>query len=632
MNPEFASRGVDALQVALRYSHYATRLLERHPQWVDGLVAATASPFSRDAMERSLKGDYPDPDALSAALRELRQRVLLRIIARDLLGLADLEEVVSTVTALAEITLRIALAHHAGALTRTFGAPIGSDGAPQTLVVVGMGKLGGGELNVSSDIDLVFAFPEDGQTTGPRVVSNQEYFDQLGRRLIAAIGAPTADGFVFRVDMRLRPYGDSGPLTCSFAFLEQYLLTQGREWERYAWLKGRALTGDRGRELEDMVKPFVFRKYLDYDAYTSMRDLHKQIRAEVRRRDLHDDVKLGPGGIREIEFIAQVFQLIRGGRDRSLQEKSTRLALKLIGKRRLLPPAVTGELLAAYEFLRRLEHRLQYRDDQQTQSLPELPDARQALAASMGEVSYSGFLERFEQHRGRVTAHFESIFADAAAADDDPELERIWRDDAPPEDALETLSKAGFEDPTRLLERLLQVRQGRSVRQLPAASRTRFDRLVPLCLRAAAATAHPGVTAERLLSLLEAISRRSAYLALLLEHSPLLPRLAQIVSSSAWASDYLCRHPILIDELLDARMLFEPPDTTQWAGQLRHELDSVEADTERRMDVFRHFRHSQTFRLLAQDVTGQMTIEQLADYLSALADLILREALIECWR
>jgi [glutamine synthetase] adenylyltransferase / [glutamine synthetase]-adenylyl-L-tyrosine phosphorylase len=614
-----------------RFSHYVRRLLERRPEWGSTLRADMSRPFRRADMELSLDGDFPGKDPLHAALRVLRQRVMLHIIARDLAGLASLDEVVVTITALAETTLRAALNHHARWLKQTFGTPVGLSCEPQELIIIGMGKLGGAELNVSSDIDLVFAFPEEGETTGPRVISNQEFFDKLGRQLIAAIGEPTDEGFVFRVDMRLRPYGEPGPLTCSFAFLEEYLLSQGREWERYAWLKARALMGARSRDLEELVRPFVFRKYLDYDAYANMRGLHKQIRAEVMRRDRTNDVKLGPGGIREIEFIAQVFQLIRGGRDRELQTRSTRQALRLLGERGQLPPPVVAELQDAYEYLRRVEHRLQYRDDQQTQALPESAIEQAALAQSMGATNYATFVAVLDRHRRSVTAHFESIFADSGQGDADPVFDRVWRAETGAGEAAGLLAEAGFDQPEKLVERLVQVREGRVLRQLPANSRTRFEALVPPCLRAASATANPTVTAERMLGMIEVISRRSAYLALLLEHSPLLPRLAQIVGGSAWASDYLCRHPILLDELLDSRVLFAPPDCNTWAGQLRRELDSVEADTERRMDVFRHFQHTQTFRLLAQDVTGQLTVERLADYLSALADLILNEALVECW-
>ena len=617
------------------WSRYVARLIDCHPDWVDRIAAARAAPVDPEWIEREIAREFPDKSALHGALRVLRQQVMLAIIVRDLDGLASLDEVVTTVTALADATVRVALEHHARWLEATHGAPLDDDGKRQSMIVVGMGKLGGRELNVSSDIDLVFVFPDDGETAGPRVISNQEFFDRLGRQLIAAIGETNADGFVFRVDMRLRPYGDAGPLTCSFAFLEQYLLTQGREWERYAWLKARTLTGDDAatRGLDDLVRPFVFRKYLDFDAYASMRALHKQIRAEVTRRDLFDNVKLGPGGIREIEFIAQVFQLIRGGRDPALQAKSTREALRLLGDRRQLPLPVVDELQDAYDYLRRLEHRLQYRDDLQTQDLPSSIEEMDALARTMDARDTAELREALEAHRLRVTGHFEAIFADAASdAEPDPQFDRLWCGELDADASIAALSAAGFGDPQSIADRIAQLRDGHAMRRLPETSVTRFGALVPLVLDAAAETANSTKAALRMLNLLEVISRRSAYLALLLEHKPLLPRLAQIVGAAAWASDYLSRHPILLDELLDARLLFEPPDIDDWKRQLRQELSATGDDVERRMDAFRDFQHAVTFRLLAQDVTGQLTVERLADYLSALADLMIGEALVECWR
>ncbi|HSF21201.1 MAG TPA: bifunctional glutamine synthetase adenylyltransferase/deadenyltransferase, partial [Burkholderiales bacterium] len=308
--------GADAsLARAERLSRYVSRLLEAEPTL--RLDAGTAQPFSVGAM-RAFLAAHPsgDDDTLKRALRALRKRVMLRIAARDLGGLAPLAEVTETMTALAETAISHALASLEERLAARHGLPLGAaDGSAQQLHVVGMGKLGGAELNVSSDIDLVFIYPEDGETQGPRPISNHEYYTALGRRLIAALSEITADGYVFRVDMRLRPYGDAGPLVTSFDALEDYFITQGREWERYAWIKARALTGDRGAELMERVLPFVYRRHMDYNAIAALRDLHRQIRREVERRDIADNIKLGPGGIREIEFIAQVFQLIRGGRE-----------------------------------------------------------------------------------------------------------------------------------------------------------------------------------------------------------------------------------------------------------------------------------------------------------------------------
>ena len=329
-----------------------------------------------DFLLQGITSGFANEDDLKRQLRRLRERVFARVMTRDLNGLADLAEVTRTLTELAEVSVRSALDFHHRDLAGMHGEPLDSAGRPQQLIVVGMGKLGGGELNASSDIDLIFVFPEEGETAGgtgnTRVINNFEFFTRLGKRLINAIDDKTGDGYVFRVDMRLRPYGDSGPLVSSFAMLEEYFYTQAREWERYAWIKGRALTGEPERieDLEKLRKPFVFRKYLDFGAFGSMRELHAQIRREVARKDKADNIKLGPGGIREIEFIAQVFQLIRGGQQASLQMRPTRTLLHQLAAYGLIPEQQADELEAAYVFLRNLEHRLQYLDDAQTQTLP----------------------------------------------------------------------------------------------------------------------------------------------------------------------------------------------------------------------------------------------------------------------
>ncbi|MDP2785645.1 MAG: bifunctional [glutamate--ammonia ligase]-adenylyl-L-tyrosine phosphorylase/[glutamate--ammonia-ligase] adenylyltransferase, partial [Sulfurimicrobium sp.] len=360
------------IETALRYSRYAQRLVQSNPLLLEELQSQLHTPWNAQAMQADLaSAAIGDEAALKTALRSLRKRVMLRLIVRDLAGLADLGEVMSNASELAEVTVTFALERLAAWLSAQYGQPIGEESrTPQDLIVVGMGKLGGGELNVSSDIDLIFAYPEEGETSGPRLISNHEYFTLLGKKLITAINENTPDGFVFRVDMRLRPYGDAGPLAGSFAMLENYYLTQGREWERYAWIKGRPICGSQYQELAAMLRPFVFRKYLDFGAFSSLRELHAQIRREVQRRELDDNIKLGPGGIREIEFITQVFQLIRGGKEPALQTRSTLQAMDLIAQRELMQPQAVAELRAAYFFLRNLEHRLQYLEDAQTQTLP----------------------------------------------------------------------------------------------------------------------------------------------------------------------------------------------------------------------------------------------------------------------
>jgi glutamate-ammonia-ligase adenylyltransferase len=398
-----------------------------------------------------------DDDTLKRALRALRKRVMLRLIARDLGGLAALPEVTATSTALAEIAIAHALASLEEQLAERHGRPrAAADGRAQQLHVVGMGKLGGAELNVSSDIDLIFAYPEEGETQGPRSISNHEYYTLLGRRLIAALSEITADGYVFRVDMRLRPYGDAGPLATSFDALENYFITQGREWERYAWIKARVLTGDHRTELMELAHPFVYRRHMDYNAFAALRDLHGQIRREVERRDIADNIKLGPGGIREIEFIAQVFQLIRGGREPELRTQPTLAVLPQLAKRHLLPDGAAQELTAAYVFLRNLEHRLQYLDDQQTHALPQSETDRALVAEAMGFRGYAALEAALEKHRAAVTRHFEGIFA--VAPESEHALSHLWQEAADPQRSVGVLAGLGFREPDAVEQRLRSMR------------------------------------------------------------------------------------------------------------------------------------------------------------------------------
>jgi glutamate-ammonia-ligase adenylyltransferase len=623
------------LAQALEFSRFAARLSAARPELVAHVLATVDAPVAWEPYATDL-GAEGDAAALAQALRRLRARVVLHTLLRDLTGRADLTEVCASMTHLAELALRAAVDVHHRQLTLAHGEPIGEEsGLPQRLVIVGMGKLGGAELNVSSDVDLVFVYPEEGATAGPKVLGNQEFFDRLGRRVIAALGDVTADGFVFRVDMRLRPYGDSGPLASSFAALEQYLVTQGRTWERYAWLKARALTGDRGGELDELIVPFVFRKYLDYDAYTGLRDVHRQIREQGRRKDHARNIKLGPGGIREIEFIVQALQLVRGGKEPGLRLRGTLPALAALDARGLLPGPAIAELSTAYVFLRNLEHRLQYRDDQQVHTVPTDASELALLAFACGLCDSPALGGAIDRQRGAVERHFEALFGEDVDRVDDP-LAAVWLDPAPEDAQCAALVAAGYGAPLALLATLARVRQSGRYLQLPARSRERFDTLVPQLLRSAAMAAtttgaEPEVVFGRLLSLLETISGRSVYLALLVEHPPVLPRLAQLMAASAWAADYLTRRPLLLDELLESRVLLAEPDWGAWSRELEQALRAHGGDAERQMDALRHFHQAQVFRLLAQDLNGLLSVERLADHLSALADIVLGATLEHCW-
>ena len=557
-------------------SRYAARVLAAHPELAAELVEPAA--FPKEQMQAALAGAGDEAD-LMRRLRRLRTRVLLRLMARDLSDRASLEEVCATISDLAEICVTKCLDW------------LGEPG----LIVLGMGKLGGRELNVSSDIDLVFVFPGS--------MEAQERFERAGRRLIRLLSHPTEDGFVFRVDMRLRPYGDSGPLACSFDFLDQYFVTQGREWERYAWIKARAICGNSEKELENIVRPFVFRKYLDYATLSAMRGLHAEVRREVARRELAGHVKLGPGGIREVEFIAQALQLIRGGRDAELRIKPTLQVLSELAKKHLLPEQASRELCAAYVFLRRVEHRLQYLDDAQRHDLPDDAEDQGRIAQMCGFASWEAFLQELDSHRSAVTRHFENTFAEREGAD----------------------------EPWPAHPRLEALRASQRYNLLPADSKRRLDRLIPGLARAAAATPDREATLARGVDLVEAIASRAAYLALLAEHPQALERVARIIGTSSWAASFITRHPLLLDELLDERLLTAAPDLGNFSRTLKNQTDAAAGDTERQMDLLREAHQAQVFRLLAQDLAGLLTVERLADHLSALADLMLEEVLRLSW-
>lgn len=598
-------------------------------------------------------------DALARAVRQLKREVHLTVIDGDLGGRLGLADVTEAMTLLAEVTLDATARWHFDDLVRIHGQPCDDAGAPQPFIVVGMGKLGGRELNVSSDIDLIFLYPEDGDTVagdGQKSLANQEFFTRLGRRVIGAMSEVTAHGYVFRVDMRLRPNGDSGPLVASHAMLERYFFVQGREWERYAWIKARVVAAVGAptaactaaiAEIEALRRPFVFRKYLDYGAIEALRDLHRQIRAEVgKRAALHPErainVKLGRGGIREIEFTAQVYQLIRGGRIRRLQTRATCDVLALLASNGQMPQAQADGLIQGYGFLRALEHRLQYLDDAQTHSLPAAEDDRRVIASMMGFERADDLLAQLERVQRFVADVFDHIF-DAPSQDDarTPELTQWFGPEllepAGLQAATEALRTRGFAEAETIAQRLAALVRGGRYRNLPEVSRQRLDRLVCSMLDFVSTQARQAELAGRFIDLLDTIAPRSAYLSLLSEYPAALQRVGRMLAASPWAAAYLTRHPILLDELLDERQLRERPN---WQAE-RRELDAhlAEAqladgrpDVERQMDVLRETHHAWSFRLLAQDLDGLISIEALADDLSALADMLLDATLSECWR
>jgi len=582
------------------------------------------------------------------AMRRLRNLLICTIIRRDLDGQADLDEVVTAMSRFADFAVQTHLAELMTEMTALHGEPIGADsGRPQQMMVLAMGKHGGGELNVSSDIDLIFVYPEDGDTragAGQKSLSNHEFFVRLGRKLIAALSEVTEDGFTFRVDMALRPNGKSGPLVASLNMVEDYLIVQGREWERYAWVKARAVTGDPAdiAALDAIVRPFVFRRYLDFGVIDAIRTMHAQIRAEVNRQErLHPErnqnVKLGRGGIREIEFLAQVFQLIRGGRDPALRERSTRKTLRLLAERELLADDTVKQLLEAYEFLRNLEHRLQYLEDAQTHTMPVAPEDRLTVARMMGMADEAALLARLDAWRAFVAAQFDAIFADKAAGAEPVDPDALLTDPDNRDAIADRLASLGFDDAQAAATRLVATWQAPRLQTLPEASRHRLVALVNTALTqipdvvTQAGLGSHAATLGRLLDFFEAIARRSAYLSLLTEYPHTLERVLRMINASGWAATFLTQHPILLDELLDDRGN-AAEDLPALAASLAAQLDAAAGDTERQLDILREAHHAQMFRLLALDLAGELSVERLADHLSALADLIVCEVVRRAWR
>jgi glutamate-ammonia-ligase adenylyltransferase len=633
-------------------SRFYSRWLNGDPNRADMVRELAELSISPATFARLLQKETAAGMPLPRAMRRVRNLVLAALIERDLGGRADLAEVVGTISAFADFAVHTHLTALAAEMAAVHGTPIGEEsGKPQEMIVLGMGKLGGGELNVSSDIDLIFVYPEHGETqptaSEQRPLSNHEFFTRLGKKLIGALSEITEDGFTFRVDMALRPNGGSGPLAASFGMVEEYLIVQGREWERYAWVKARALTGHAEDivALEQIIRPFVYRRYLDYGAIEALRNMHAQIRAEVMRQEIRHpershNVKLGRGGIREVEFLAQVFQLIRGGRDADLRDRSTRITLNTLAGKNLLTAAEVEQLQGAYAFLRNLEHRLQYLDDAQTQTLPANPEDQLKVAQMMGFADVDSLLAELQAQRALVAAQFDAIFSDKTSnqrtgADmSSPAHEPALLSSTDSRETIEArLAALGFDDPPGAAQRLLTTWQSPRLQSLPESSRAKLMALVNSALPIIARTADARTaTLARLLDFFEAIARRAAYLALITEFPHTLERVIRMMNASDWAAKYLTRHPILLDELLEDRTLRAAPDWSAFAHECQRQLISTEGDTEQQMNILREMHHAQVFRLLAQDLEGALTVEKLADHLSALADILVSVTIQAVWQ
>jgi len=583
-------------------------------------------------------------DELGRVLRRQRARHQVRIIWRDLNRQADLVQTCRDLSDMADATIDQAYQWLYSRHCQQFGTPTGRrSGLPQQMVILGMGKLGAVELNLSSDIDLIFAYPEGGETVGlKRALDNQEFFIRLGQRLIKALDPMTVDGFVFRVDMRLRPYGSSGALVLSFNALEQYYQDQGRDWERYAMIKARVVVGDQaaGAQLLDMLRPFVYRRYLDFSAIEALRTMKQLIQQEVRRKGMADNIKLGSGGIREVEFIAQAFQLIHGGRDLSLQQRPLLKVLSTLEGQGYLPPAVISELREGYEFLRYTEHAIQAIADRQTQMLPDGAQDQARIAFMLGFADWQAFHEKLMFWRGRVAWHFAQVIADPdeeEGADCEVvvggEWLPLWEEAQDEEAACRQLEEGGFADATKALKALAGLRGSPQLRAMQRLGRERLDAFIPRLLAQAVEHDNPDLVLERVLPLVEAVARRSAYLVLLTENPGALRRLLTLCAASPWIAEQITRFPLLLDELLNEGRLFKPPLAPELAAELRERLTRIpEDDLEQQMEALRHFKLAHRLRVAASEIAGSLPLMKVSDYLTWLAEAILEQVLALAWR
>ncbi|MUV12789.1 bifunctional [glutamate--ammonia ligase]-adenylyl-L-tyrosine phosphorylase/[glutamate--ammonia-ligase] adenylyltransferase [Noviluteimonas gilva] len=596
-----------------RASDFAIETLLKQPALVDAFASHVPTPPL--VLSRELRSEWP------AMLRRYRTAESTRLIWRDVAGLDDVDATLAGTTRLAETCLQSALAALEGEFAERFGVVRASDGSVQRLVVFGLGKLGGGELNFSSDVDLVYAYPQDGESDGARALAAEDHFARLGQQLAKLLDETTADGFSHRVDLRLRPFGNAGRVALPFAGMEQYFQREGRDWERYAWQKARPVAGDiaAGLRFLETLRPFVYRRYLDYGALDGLREMKAAIAAEVARKELADDVKRGPGGIREIEFLVQALQLIRGGREPVLRERRLLPALDALVHAGQITPEMGVALADAYRFLRRLENRLQMLRDAQTHALPSNELDRHRIARGLGYDDWAALRAALDAHRDRVATEFEELLAPRGRAVAPSDLATYWRA-LPDAGEMQALADAGFRDTETLDGSLRDFARAPGVKALSDATRARLDRVLPALLTSAARSSQPDAALRRVLPLLHTLLRRASYLALLDEQPAALARLVDVVSGSALLAERIAAHPLLLDELLDRRNSDALPDRDALAAACMETLG--DDDAEAVLMALNEVRQALSFRIALATLDARQSAQDSARQLAWLADAV----------
>jgi len=642
MSPAFISE----LKIVFALSDFISDTCARNPDIFSDIIKSgdlkrSYSDIEYETRLTNLFSGMESEETIGIKLRKFRSREMIRIAWRDLAGDAGLDETVKDLSAFADACIDYSLSRLYDFMKNEFSVPVNQSGEPQKLVVIGMGKLGAFELNFSSDVDLMFAYPEAGETKGgQKTISNEEFFTRLTRRLITIIGSVYSEGMVFRVDLRLRPYGENGPLVMSFDSMEDYYQNQGREWERYALIKARIVAGDKvaGEKLLERLKPFVYRRYLDFGAIESLRDMKKKISLQVMQKEMRENIKLGPGGIREIEFFAQIFQLIRGGVVPVLQERNVVKVLRILAEKSYIPEKTCKELEEAYRFLRMVENRLQEFSDRQTHDLPKDSLERICISTSMYFAGWSPFNEELWKHRARVQAHFGNLLEtkeNETGKEDaiEKKLYDVWQFLNREEQDEKTLESAGFKHPDEAVSLLKNFRDDPSTRALSSSGREKLDRLMPSLLKEIGISGEPVTVLNRITDLLKAIQRRTCYLSLLLESHMAMKHLVRLAASSSWITSFLAQHPVLLDELLDSRTLYLPPRKKQLEDEMEKRFEMIPfQDLEYQIENLCIFKQINTLRVAAADVTGGLPLMKVSDHLSYIAEVIIDKVVELSWR
>lgn len=631
------------LKTVLGFSQFVADTLQRDSILCRDLPAMLATSQRSESYRQHLSAllsECQDETSGQRVLRQFRNREMVYIVWRDFLADWSLDESLEHLSQLAEALIFETYQWQYQICCQEWGTPCNAQGEAQPMLIIGMGKLGGGELNFSSDIDLIFTYPENGETQGARrSIANAQFFTRLGQRIIKMLDQQTFDGFCYRVDMRLRPFGESGPLVMSYAALEDYYQEQGRDWERYAMIKARVMGREmysQYQELRQMLRPFVFRRYIDFSAIQSLRRMKSMITSEVRRRGLSNNIKLGAGGIREIEFIAQVFQLIRGGREPSLRHRGLLETLQAIGELDLLSAQEVAELTAAYRFLRRLENLLQALADKQTQTLPDKADDQLRLAVALNFSSWQALLDEVQLQMGRVHAVFANLIGDEEEDEEDTiaaHFHELW-DMAHKRDVIEHIVQHDLsqQQTEAMANTIIRFKDDLAKRTIGPRGREVLNRLMPKVYQAIFSHPDAEFGLSRVLSLLHSIATRTTYMELLDEHPAALTQLVRLCTASPMISEQLARYPILLDELIDPQHLYNPIALDAYKTELRDFLARIpEDDMEQQMEGLRQFKQICILKIAAADIAGVLPVMKVSDHLTYLAEAIVEAVVHQAW-